>query len=470
MIHPGTHLPLRILFTLFLYLISLPLQASVTPVVLETRFKIGSWQPLPEEKIKQAAVDSALQEISQSRRFAFFKNASRHSSSGHLRITIDLIEAAEIARVSISLDLPGKESLYSTHSESLKNLYYDGIYKKFQRAGKLSGQKLVRILNQKIPEDNRASLSQRDSTRIDYLSKQIINLNSKIINLSDQNKSSRTEAELKRILAEIQSINSLYKNLASKQDMQKQDKKLDRVIDEVSQINSKLENTPGNRITVNQNYTLQNPLSGQTAIPAGNTPGSDEKRAQTLYNSAQELKRSQQYNAARNTLQQAISLDISAELRSLILDELNYALPVFEAQALAIDLGRNFQAWQQTGKDRQISDRITQLYQQVLKNNQHDFQRTRQIQAMLDQHLNTRNAMDAVVSSQNRAYLAMLRRRIQQSYMMQGKYPDKQAFVDMIKRSGLNFQVLAYHADKENFTARLKAADGSITSLNNREW
>ncbi len=45
-------------------LMSFSLQAEILPVVIETNFKIGAWQPLPEDKIKSASVDSALSEIS----------------------------------------------------------------------------------------------------------------------------------------------------------------------------------------------------------------------------------------------------------------------------------------------------------------------------------------------------------------------------------------------------------------------
>ena len=131
---------------LFMILSGFNLQADVSPVVLQTSFKIGAWQPLPEDKIKSASVDSALGEISKTRRFAFFTSTQQGLKTGTLTISIKLVEAAETATVSILLQQLDGESISSTHSETLKNKGFDGIYKQFQKAGEMAGKKIVKIL------------------------------------------------------------------------------------------------------------------------------------------------------------------------------------------------------------------------------------------------------------------------------------------------------------------------------------
>ena len=130
-------------FFLFILLNGFNSRADVSPVVIQTSFKIGAWQPLPEDKIKSASVDSALSEISKTRRFAFFTRSQQGLKTGTLKISIKLVEAAETATVSILLHQLDGESVSSTHSESLKNKSFDGIYKQFQKAGEIAGKKIV---------------------------------------------------------------------------------------------------------------------------------------------------------------------------------------------------------------------------------------------------------------------------------------------------------------------------------------
>jgi len=128
-------------------------------------------------------------------------------------------------------------------------------------------------------------------------------------------------------------------------------------------------------------------------------------------------------------------------------------------------LGRNFQSYSQKGEQHKILDRITFLYKTALKNNQHDFQRTRQIQQMLDQHRNTRSAMSAVLSVQSRLDFRMLHQRIEMGLAMTGKFPDKQKFENLLKSSGIDHKLLTYKLDKDIYRATLKAPDGEVISI-----
>ena len=438
--------------------------ADVSPVVIQTDFKLGAWQPLPEDKIKSASVDSALGEISKTRRFAFFTRPQPGLKMGSLSISIKLVEAAQTATVSILLQQLDGESISSTHSESLNNKNYDGIYKQFQKAGEMAGRKIVKILESRPANITNIDVHPRDQARIRYLETQIMSINNRIIQQPD-NDSSRSEAKLEFIVNELSSMRSAYTELAKKEDITKQGVKIDKVLSEVGELSMKIDNKPTTQINVKQHYTIDNPLLGQNKISAKSEPGQDDEKAHKLYNEAQQFKRSKAYRKAEFNLLKAMRLTISSGLSALILDELNYSLPMFEAQALAIDLGRNFQLYSQSGKDKIILGRIESIYNKALINNQHDFQRTREIQQKLDQHHTTSNAMDAVVSTQNKSHAHTIHMYMQQKRMMLGEYPDKNGFKELIKQAGLKFDVLSYKISDDKYSAKLSSVSGGVFSL-----
>ena len=443
---------------------SFNLQASISPVVIDSYFKIGSWQPLPEDKIKSAAVESALSEVSKTKRFAFFTSPQPNIKTGKLRITINLVEAAETATVSILLQQANGVSISSTHSESLKNQGFDGIYKRFQKAGSMAGMKLVTTYNSRIPLVIEQKVSQGDQTRVNYLENQIISINNNIIKQSDNNPV-RSEAKLEFILSELQSIKNEYDKLAKKEDIHKQGVKIDKVLNEVGELNKRIDNKPSTQINVKQNYVIENALIGKTKISDQSSPGRDDAKAKQLYDDAMALKPYKKYNEAEKKLQHAMKMSISSGLSSLILDELNYSLPMFEAQSIAIDLGRNFQAYSKSGQHKKMLDRITFLYKTALKNNQHDFQRTRQIQQRLDQHLNTGQAMSAALSVQSKSNAYMVHRFMQQTQMMQGEYPDRQEFVELLNNRRLRYEVISYKTDGNKYSAKLRSSSGDVFDL-----
>jgi len=449
---------------LFILLSGFDLQADVSPVVLQTSFKIGAWQPLPEDKIKSAAVDSALSEISKTRKFAFFNRTQQGLKTGTLKISIKLVEAAETATVSILLQQLGGESISSTHSESLKNKSFDGIYKQFQKAGEMAGKKIVKILELRPVAVENIKVHPRDQARIRYLESQIININRKIIQ-QPVNDSIRSEAKLEFIVNELSSMRNAYADLAKKEDIKKQGVKIDKVLSEVGELNKKIDKKSTTQINVNQSYVIDNPLLGQNKISAKAEPGRDDAKAQKLYNEAQDFKRSKDYRKAEYNLLKAMRLSISSGLSSLIIEELNYSLPMFEAQALAIELGRNFQKYSQSGKDKVMLSQINSIYKKALVNNQHDFQRTREIQKKLDQHHTTSNAMDAVLSVQNKNHAQTINMYMRQELMMQGEYPDKNKFKELLKHAGLKYDVLSYQAIADKYTAKLSSGSGAVFSL-----
>jgi hypothetical protein len=439
-------------------------QAEISPVVIATHFNIGDWQPLPEDKIKSAAVDSALSEISKTRRFAFFTSPQPALKTGKLSIHIKLIEDAQIATVSILLQPAKGASISSTHSESLKNLYFDGIYQRFQKAGSMAGKKLVNTLLSNTAANSKTSITSDDQARVDYLENQIISINNKIIQQTDNNPV-RQEAKLEFILNELTAINRGYAKLAKQEDLHKQGIKIDRVLNKMHQLDKKITNRPSTQVNINQSYVIENPLLGHARIAHTSTPGRDDIKARQLYTAAQQAKQYKKFTQAEKNLSLALKMLISPGLSALILDELNYALPMFEAQTIAIELGVNFQGYASKKQHTHMFNRITYLYKFALTNNQNDFQRTRQIQQRLDQHINTTHAMTAVLDMQNKNNGHMIHRYMQRTYMMQGEYPDKDGFKQLLKRYGLRFKVVSYRLAESGYSAELQSDSGIDFSL-----
>ena len=455
---------IKLILIVITTLVGLDVQAVISPVVIETVFEMGAWRPLPKDKIISASADTALSEISKSKQFAFFTSSQPDMKAGSLRITIHLVEEAETATVSILLRQLNGISISSTHSESLQSQSYDGIYKKFQTAGRVAGQKIVKILKSQAGPPKQRVVATQDRNRVKYLEDQIISINNKIRSQTG-NRTIRSEAKLEHILNELKSIKVSYTDLAKKEDIQKQSVKIDKVLDEVGQLSRKIDDKPVTQINVKQSYVIENPLTGRSKIPVSTKTGRDEDNARQLYDESQSLKQYKKYRKAEDKLQQALRLSTSSGLSSLILDELNYGLPMFEAQATAIELGGDFQAYARKNQHTKMLDRITTLYKKALKNNKKNFQRTLTIQAALDQHLNTRQAMASAMSVQNKMNGHTVHRYMEMEYMTRGEYPDKKQFSTLLKRYNLRYKVLAYQSSNKKYNAILQASAGGILNI-----
>ncbi len=68
---------IKLILIFIITLVTLNVQAVISPVVIETVFEMGAWRPLPKDKIISASVDTALSEISKSKQFAFFTSSQQ---------------------------------------------------------------------------------------------------------------------------------------------------------------------------------------------------------------------------------------------------------------------------------------------------------------------------------------------------------------------------------------------------------
>ncbi len=437
-------------------LLSFKVHADIVPVIIKTEYKPGSWQPLPSDKIKQAAAFTALQEISASKRFAFFKHKQEDIRYGYLLINIHLVEAAQTATVNISLSLPDQATLFSTHSESLKDHYYDAIYKKFQLAGTIAGQNLVNKYLEDAPSTDKIYGNKNITQTIKQLSDRITQINDLIIKQNIEDDDPKYELRLSYLLTQFNQVNIALEN---------QDSKLDSLIDEINMMNNKFDQQPAAQVNINQKFILQNPSTGKSYIPSPSQKGIDEEKAQKLYNNAQQAKRNSDYIGAKKLLNQAYKLRISDELKTLIADELFYHLPMFEAQAQQIELGSNFQQYASNNRHLEMLRHIRSLYEEALAKNQHDFQRVTIIQSALDQHINSSRAMNSVLAFQNKANFTIVRLQMKEARMMLGRYPDKDEFEVYLQQMRISYQLISYQADEDSYQAKLKSPAGKVITI-----
>ena len=127
----------RNMFYLLLFFAS-STQAKPFAVSTEINIRNGDWYPLPEEDMKAAAVDTALAELTKGGLFSIVTE----NGLNKLRLEISLIGPAEIAKLTIQVDLKDQPSYVSTASISVHDMDFQGIYNAFEHIGQVAAQRL----------------------------------------------------------------------------------------------------------------------------------------------------------------------------------------------------------------------------------------------------------------------------------------------------------------------------------------
>ena len=134
---------------LLIIILLAPLYLSAQPpskVSLKAEFRNKNWYPLAKDEMRQAGVDSALQELTKAR---LLEIVPSKQASGQLTITVILVEQASSAKVTIELKRKGLGTLVSSSNVSLLNKNRQQIYKALVNVGKASGIKLRKALLEK---------------------------------------------------------------------------------------------------------------------------------------------------------------------------------------------------------------------------------------------------------------------------------------------------------------------------------
>ncbi|MGA1870363.1 MAG: hypothetical protein ACMUJM_17625 [bacterium] len=122
---------------------------AATPcrMLLVTEFWNKNWYPLEKKEMKEAAVDSALQEVTLFNAIEFVKTEEQ-KHRGTLRVIVSLVERASTAKITLLFEAEGIPSIVTSSDISLAGLDYLGIYNAFVSIGHGAGKEMGKRLSE----------------------------------------------------------------------------------------------------------------------------------------------------------------------------------------------------------------------------------------------------------------------------------------------------------------------------------
>lgn len=130
----------------------------------QVEFHNENWFPLLRKDMKEAAVDTAFDTLTESGWFKFGKKSNKKQPQGTLKAKVTLVEPAQIVKITLNLTLSDDATYIATASTSIKGLEYQGIYHAFEHVGhtaaermnaKLIALALMKVIN--ADQDNKKS-------------------------------------------------------------------------------------------------------------------------------------------------------------------------------------------------------------------------------------------------------------------------------------------------------------------------
>ncbi len=311
-----------------------PSYGATNRVHLSTTFQNDNWFPLSKTEMKAAAVDAALSELTQDGAFVFVDE--KDPETGKLVLEVSLLEAAEVVKISITLNLPGVSHVASAAS-SLRGMDRQGIYRAFEHVGTTAAQRL------------RLNLDESDETGFD-----------------------KTE------------------NLAAK----------------------------------------------------------------TLYENAQRFKAAADFYHATQLFAALVRNHPNEDKwRILAIDELRYALPLFEAKYRMTEFGR-FSSDPMQAFDK--IDRANQLFRQILAENTDHITRIQEAQRHLDELSISQRALQNSIEAQSLAYAGNLKIFLMTHYAETGQWPEQKEMAATLKILPVDFEIKTYHRDGDRLQITLE--------------
>jgi len=107
-----------------------------TSIVVKTTVHNDNWFPLSAEEIKAAATDAAQHALSRHGGLKIVDSdavSDRHGAHGELKLSVTLVNAAQIAKLTAVLQLPECGTLQSSVSQSVRGLDQQGIYRALEQ-------------------------------------------------------------------------------------------------------------------------------------------------------------------------------------------------------------------------------------------------------------------------------------------------------------------------------------------------
>jgi len=116
-------------------------------MLLVTEFRNKTWYPLEKNEMQEAAVDSALQEVTLPNAIEFVrKKEQKHR--GILRVIVSLVERASTAKITLLFEAEGVPSIVTSSDISLAGLDHQGIYNALVSIGHGAGKEMGKRLSE----------------------------------------------------------------------------------------------------------------------------------------------------------------------------------------------------------------------------------------------------------------------------------------------------------------------------------
>ncbi|MGA1826357.1 MAG: hypothetical protein ACMUIP_17010 [bacterium] len=116
---------------------------AATPcrIRLVTEFWNKNWYPLEKKEMKEAAVDSALQEVTLVNALELV-GEEEEKHQGILRVIVSLVERASTAKITLIFEAEGVPSIVTSSDSSLEGLDHRGIYNALVSIGHGAGKEM----------------------------------------------------------------------------------------------------------------------------------------------------------------------------------------------------------------------------------------------------------------------------------------------------------------------------------------
>lgn len=281
---------------------------EVFNIQVETTFSNENWFPLSEKDMREAAVDTALDLLSSQNLFTSDKS---REFDGKAIFKVALVEPAEVAKLTITLNLKDNASYVATASTSLHDMYYPEIYRAFEHIGQAAAERM--------------------NAKIIALRKQV--------KPTSQNQISTTETPKPNIAISQEAKQTNQTPLSTARPIV-QAKKTD------------------NHKPVCQEHRQIRKMLSELSVKNAYDYAQNMKDRECYFNALIIF----EYISEKNTLD-------NDKYKKLSIQELIYGLPVFEARKITVDMSTKIQNFTPEQLSSKLS-RIDNLYRQILSEEQ----------------------------------------------------------------------------------------------------
>ena len=125
----------------------LDLEKKTYELTVLTNFSNQSWYPLPQKEMVSAVTDVALAELTNTGNFRFKRTdlnvpTEQEKTGGYIAFEVALIESIQLAKVTVTLQVPKGATFIASDSDTLENKDRRAIYETLEKLGVKASQEI----------------------------------------------------------------------------------------------------------------------------------------------------------------------------------------------------------------------------------------------------------------------------------------------------------------------------------------